>query len=104
MELTFSQSNKVWVAEFEVTGDFNLHIEKGWGAMNVMQTTVPGGRYDNVKSLYVGVEDGVLDADVTALVYPKYIRIESRTEKAPYAIVSSEGDVTTIENVLNTPI
>lgn len=104
MELTFSQSNKVWITEFGVTGDFNIHIEKGWGALSVMQTTVPGGRYDNVKSLYAGVEDGVLDVDVTALVYPKYIRIESRTEKAPYAIVSSEGDITTIENVLNTPI
>lgn len=104
MELTFSQSNKVWIAEFEVTSDFNLHIEKGWGSLHVLQTTMQGGRYDNVDALQMSVEDGTMDKDVTALVYPKWIKIESRTEKAPYAIVSSEGDVTTIENVLNTPI
>lgn len=89
MELTFNKEDRAWIAEFEVTADFNLHIEKGWGTLHVMQTTVPGGRYDNVKSLHIGVEDGVMDADVTALVYPKYMRIVAYTENAPLAVVSS---------------
>jgi hypothetical protein len=104
MELTFNKVGNNWVTEFTVTADFNIHIEKEKGSLVVKQSTVEGGMYDTVKSLSVAHTDTTIDADVTALVYPKYIRIESRTEKAPYAIVSSEGDVTLIENVLNTPI
>ena len=68
------------------------------------QTSVPGGKYDNVPSLRMSPEDSALDKDVTALLYPKTIRIDAYTKDAPYAVVSSEGDVLDITNVLNTPV
>ena len=104
MELTFLKDGNKWVAEVEVNADFNLHIEKGAGSLSVAQTSVPGGKYDNVSSLRMSPEDSALDKDVTALLYPKTLRIEARTEEAPYAVISSEGDVLDITNVLNTPV
>lgn len=104
MELTFLQDGNKWVTEFEANADFNLHIEKGAGSLSVAQTSVPGGKYDNVSSLRMSPEDATLDKDVTALLYPKTLRIEAYTKEAPYAVVSSEGDVVDITNVLNTPV
>lgn len=104
MELTFLLDGNKWVTEFEANADFNLHIEKGAGSLSVSQTSVPGGKYDNVPSLRMSPEDSALDKDVTALLYPKTIRIEAYTKEAPYAVVSSEGDVVDITNVLNTPV
>ena len=104
MELTFLKDGNKWVAEVEVNADFNLHIEKGAGSLSVAQTSVPGGKYDNVPSLRMSPEDSALDKDVTALIYPKTIRIDAYTKEAPYAVISSEGDVLDITNVLNTPV
>lgn len=104
MELTFLKDGNKWVAEVEVNADFNLHIEKGAGSLSVSQTSVPGGKYDNVPSLRMSPEDSALDKDVTALIYPKTIRIDAYTKDAPYAVVSSEGDVVDITKVLTTPV
>lgn len=104
MELTFVQSGNMWVAEFEVNKDFNLHIEKDGGSLSVFQSSVAGGKYDNVPSLYMSIEDGVMDKDVTVLVYPKTLRVEAHCKNKPYGVVSSEGDVLDITNVLNTPV
>jgi hypothetical protein len=104
MELTFVRDGNKWVTEFEVNSDFNLHIEKGAGSLSVLQSSVAGGKYDNVPSLYMSIEDGVMDKDVTAILYPKTLRIEAYTKEAPYAVVSSEGDVLNITNVINTPV
>lgn len=104
MELTFLLDGNKWVTEFEANADFNLHIEKGAGSLSVSQTSVPGGKYDNVPSLRMSPEDATLDKDVTALLYPKTILIEARTKEAPYAVISSEGDVLDITNVLTTPV
>ena len=104
MELTFLNDGNKWVAEVEVNADFNLHIEKGAGSLAVLQTSVPGGKYDNVPSLRMSPEDETLDKDVTALLYPKTILIEARTKEAPYAVVSSAGDVLDVTNVINTPV
>lgn len=104
MELTFLLDGNKWVTEFEANADFNLHIEKGAGSLSVSQTSVPGGKYDNVPSLRMSPEDSALDKDVTALIYPKTIRIDAYTKDAPYAVVSSESDVVDITNVLNTPV
>lgn len=104
MELTFLLDGNKWVTEFEANADFNLHIEKGAGSLSVSQTSVPGGKYDNVPSLRMSPEDSALDKDVTALIYPKTIRIDAYTKEAPYAVISSESDVVDITNVLNTPV
>lgn len=104
MELTFLLDGNKWVTEFEANADFNLHIEKGAGSLSVSQTSVPGGKYDNVPSLRMSPEDATLDKDVTALLYPKTIRIDAYTKEAPYVVVSSEGDVVDITKVLTTPV
>ena len=104
MELTFLLDGNKWVTEFEANADFNLHIEKGAGSLSVSQTSVPGGKYDNVPSLRMSPEDATLDKDVTALLYPKTMRIDAYTKEAPYAVVSSEGDVVDITQVLTTPV
>lgn len=104
MELTFVKDGDKWVTEFEVNGDFNIHIEKGKGSLAVLQTTVAGGHYDSVSSLYMASDERTMDKDATALIYPKTLRIEAHTEVAPYAVISSEGDVKDITNVLNTPV
>ena len=104
MELTFLNDGDKWVTEVEVNSDFNLHIEKGEGSLSVLQTSVPGGKPDKVLSLQMSPEDSVLDYDVTALLYPKTISIEAYTKDAPYAVISSEGDVVDITNVLITPV
>lgn len=104
MKLTFVQDGNKWVTEFEVNGDFNLHIEKGAGSLSVLQSSVAGGKYDNVPSLYMSIDDATMDKDVTALIYPKTLLIEARTKEAPYAVISSEGDVLDITNVLNSPV
>lgn len=104
MELKFLKDGNKWVAEVKVNADFNLHIEKGAGSLSVSQTSVPGGKYDNVPSLRMSPEDSALDKDVTALLYPKTLSIEAYTKDAPYAVVSSEGDVIDITKVLTTPV
>lgn len=82
MELSFVKNEKVFVAEFEVTGDFNLHIEKPSGKVVVYQRTA-GGKYSKVLGFsgnYGFYDDKVIDYDFTALVYPKSIKIECEVE------------------------
>jgi hypothetical protein len=88
MELTFNKEGDKWVAECEVSGDFNFHVEKKGGAFCTFVTSVQGGDYDVVRSLYMSTDDGVMDKDVTALYYPKYLRVEAYTKTAPTVIVS----------------
>ena len=81
MELIFNKINDVYVCEFEVNGDFNLHIEKdGKGSVTMYQRGTAEGAYDIVNSVKMAYGDTVLDTDITALVYPKYIKLESYTE------------------------
>lgn len=40
MNLTFNQVGNVFVAEFEVTGDFSIHIEKPEGSIAMGQSSV----------------------------------------------------------------
>ena len=87
MELNFIQSNQIfdgnpaYEAEFEVTSDFNIHIERpSGGRFLVYQKTAGATEYDMVDN--VGYRDykAVIDMDMTALVYPKTIRIVSQSE------------------------
>lgn len=87
MELNFVQSGQfigkkpAYEAEFEVTSDFNIHIERvSGGRFLVYQKTSASGKYDIVDGAgYIDYKD-VIDMDMTALVYPKYIRIVSESE------------------------
>ena len=81
MELTFTKENNLFVSEFTVDSDFNLHEERSEsGIFNIFQRTNFNGDYalvnleknlDNVR---------VIDYDFTATVYPKYIKIVSLKE------------------------
>lgn len=87
MDLTFRQQGNVFVTEFEATSDFNLHIEKGRGSLQVLQSSVAGGGYDGVRGARMIRYDDVFDSDFTALVYPKYIKVVAET-KPTLAVVT----------------
>lgn len=106
MNLTFNKdSNGAWVAQFEVSDAFSIHIEKGSdGPLSILQTSVLGGKSDNVPSLYMSVVDEVMDKIIPVVPFPVTLTIVAYTKEAPYAVISSEGDVLDITNVLNTPV
>ena len=79
MELVFNQIDKNWVAEFEATSDFNLHLEResmGW--LTVGQRTTSSGGYD--ESFKLPYDGRVIDYDFGALVYPKWIKVTSSSK------------------------
>lgn len=87
MEITFEKIEQYWgkdaayVSEFEVTADFNLHIErKAGGRFLVYQKSVADGKYDLVDDLGYKDHKAVIDLDFTALVYPKFIKVVSEAE------------------------
>lgn len=83
MELKFEKVKNLYVAEFEATGDFNLHIERvSDGRFLVHQKSVAGGEYDIVDTVsYMDLDHkAVIDLDFTALVYPKWIKVVSESE------------------------
>ena len=63
-----------------------------------------GGKPARVEDLCMKDYECVMDQNVVGVVYPAYLTIEARTKEAPYAVVSSEGEVVDITNVLNTPV
>lgn len=78
MDLTFSENNGVFVADFEATADFNLHIEGAKSSdFTILQSGVQGGAYDVVRDAGHYPSSDVYDNDFVALVYPKYMRIVS---------------------------
>ena len=80
MELTFNKIGNKYVSEFEVTSDFNLHIERSKGGIiNVYQRTSSEGKYAIIDGFDTDGKS-VLDIDFTALVYPKWIKIISEKE------------------------
>lgn len=76
MELTFEKQGDVFIAEFEVSGDFNLHIEKPTGKISLYQRTA-GEKYDAIEGVGYPEGNSVFDYDFTALVYPKTIKVVS---------------------------
>ena len=80
MELIFTKEQGIYVAEFEATNDFNIHLErKDVGILNILQSTIADGEYDLV-SAHNNIQDRVFDCDFTAMIYPKYIKIVSGSE------------------------
>ena len=79
--LNFTKEGSLYVADVEVTSDFNLHIEREQGGVIYMQArTTSTGRFDSVKGFNIANLDPVIDYDFSALVYPKTIRIVSEVE------------------------
>lgn len=87
MDLNFEKKEQyfgkdaAWVSEFEVTSDFNLHIERiSGGRFLVYQKSVADGKYDLVDGLGYKDHKAVIDMDFVGLVYPKYIKVVSESE------------------------
>ena len=82
MELNFTKSQGSWVAEFEATSDFNMHIEGvAEGNISVYQRGTASGEYAFVRDSRKYPTFGkVYDCDFSAMVYPKFIKVECLTE------------------------
>lgn len=97
MELLFSKQGNVYVAEFEITADANLHIERpSSGYLSINQRSV-NGKYALVDGVGNYAFDKVIDADLASIVYPKTIKIESSVEPT-YAAITTSGEVTEIKS------
>lgn len=92
MELNFERIDNLYVAEFEVASDFNLHIERDTeGRLDIYQRTA-GGQYEYINDIGWLNRRLVYDYDFTALVYPKYIKIV--TSVLPLvATITTDGEV-----------
>ena len=98
MELTFQKSADRWVAEFEASADFNLHIEGVVeGNVSLFQRGTASGAYAYVKDATPSPSySRCYDYDFTSLVYPKFIKVSCATEPT-YAEVISSGEVTELK-------
>lgn len=105
MNLNFVKTGDKYVAEFKVDADFNIHIEQRGGIVEMFQSSVEGGQYDYVKALNASKFDSVIDTDCSALIYPKWIKLETRVQPTA-AYVVSQGEVVegVIVETLNTPV
>lgn len=93
MEIQFTNIGNLWVAEFEVTADFNLHLEReNVGTLHFYQRTTPHGEYDYINNQGYNADDKVIDIDFQALVYPKWIKIKSAV-KPLIATITTDGEV-----------
>jgi hypothetical protein len=81
MELTFNKTNEnVYEAVFEVTSDFNIHLErKSTGILVIKQSGIADGAFDDAFNLGINARE-VIDYDFGALVYPKWIKVVSGSE------------------------
>ena len=98
MELTFQKTADRWVAEFEASADFNLHIEGVVeGNVSLFQRGTASGAYAYVKGATPSPSySRCYDYDFTSLVYPKFIKVSCATEPT-YAEVVSSGEVTELK-------
>ena len=92
MKLVFNLNQDRWVAEFEATADFNLHIEGvKTGNVSVFQRGSAEGKYAFVVGSTPAPSYGTIyDYDFSALVYPKYIRVSCATEPTMAVVTFAE--------------
>lgn len=81
MNISFTQQGNAYVATFEATNAFNLHIERSQvGFIRMEQRTPEAGSYAPVDGFGGFSWDKVLDVDFTGGLFPKSIRIISETQ------------------------
>lgn len=97
MELVFNKIDNFYVSEFQINSDFNLHIERDiQSVLRFYQRTADGGKWDVIQDLNNQVKNLIIDYDCSALIYPKWIKIEC--EVLPiYAAITTDGEVTEIK-------
>ena len=92
MELIFSEQNNRWVAEFEATADFNLHIEGvAEGNISIFQRGTTSGEYAYVRggTPYPSL-NATYDYDFSALIYPKFMRVTCATKPTMAVVTFAE--------------
>lgn len=90
MELEFNRVGGRWVAEFEATGDFNLHVErKKRGSLALFQKSTEAGQYASESSWSDSAET-IVNRDFKVGIAPKHIKVVSSSEPT-MAIVTMEG-------------
>lgn len=91
MQLEFKKQNGLYEVEFEVTGNFNLHLErKNYGRVELYQKTSSETNYTSSPS-YSANGDAIINLDFSMGVYPKFVKIISYTE-VEKAIVTMESE------------
>lgn len=77
MELNFTKQAEGYVAEFEATTDFNLHIEReGSSPLAIFHTSVEGSEYDSIDlSGYNNRKHKTIDIDYVSTIYPKWVKV-----------------------------
>lgn len=81
MELNFIKENNNYVAEFEATADFNLHIAREEpGILAIYQRTTTSGDYAEIEGTREYRYKKVYDCDFVGAIYPKYIKVVSSAE------------------------
>lgn len=91
MDLTFVKTGNSWVAEFEATANFNLHIERGQqGRVSVYQGSDASGDYATAASWSDFNAPKVMDVDFCALVYPKRIKVTTDSEPTKAVVTISK--------------
>jgi hypothetical protein len=92
MELNFTKIDNLWVAEFSVSGEFNLHLERNEGGqLNISQRTA-GSNYEHIEDAHQLDSRLIFDADFQGLIYPKWIKIKSAV-KPLIATITTDGEV-----------
>lgn len=93
MNLDFNLNQDRWVAEFEATADFNLHVEGvKEGNVSVFQRGSAEGDYAFVRGSvpYPSLNTNVYDYDFAAVVYPKHIRVSCATQPTMAVVTFAE--------------
>ena len=79
MNLIFTKKGEWYEADFTADSNFNLHIEKPNGPIEMLQSSVQGAQPAAVEGVNFGYDNTVIDRGFAALVYPMYIRVRSKT-------------------------
>lgn len=81
MEIIFNKVGDRYVAEFQASGDFNLRIVRpSAGSIAFYQRTAADGEYAHVDNIGNQNYNIVFDADFTAMVWPKSIKVVSEIQ------------------------
>ena len=93
MELEFKKVGSRYEAEFEATGDFNLHIERQKrGSLAIFQKTSVDDKYAS-ESSYSDSAEPIVNKDFSMLIYPKFIKVVSNSPVTRCVATISGGGV-----------
>jgi hypothetical protein len=87
MELNFTKIDNLWVAEFEVNGNVNLHIERAEGGYLSIGQRTAGNNYAYIADAQQLDSKLTIDEDIQGVIYPKNIKVASAV-KPTVAIVT----------------